>query len=64
MAGMELGIYITVQVELDLIVLETQHDTDCDMFRSGSLECNCTSSFRYTVRQKICETYVMLKRSR
>jgi hypothetical protein len=49
MAGMEPGIYITVQVELDLIVLETQHDTDCDMFRSGSLECNCTSSFRYNM---------------
>jgi hypothetical protein len=41
--------YSGVQVELDLIVLETQHDTDCDMFRSGSLECNCTSSFRYII---------------
>ncbi|XP_023324296.1 twitchin isoform X2 [Eurytemora carolleeae] len=36
----------TDKVELDLIVLESQHDNDCDMFRTGSLECNCTSSFR------------------
>jgi len=34
------------KVDLDLIVLESNHDTDCDMFKSGSLECNCTSSFR------------------
>lgn len=36
----------TDKVDLDLIVLESQHDTDCDMFKSASLECNCTSSFR------------------
>lgn len=36
----------TDKVDLDLIVLESQHDNDCDMFKSASLECNCISSFR------------------
>ncbi len=39
----------TDKVDLDLIVLNPMTDCDCDMFKSGSLECFCSSGFRYRV---------------
>jgi len=33
-------------VDLDLIVLDTVPECECDMFKLGKLECNCTSAFR------------------
>ena len=35
------------KVDLDLIVLDAMQECDCDMFKSGSLGCHCSSGFRY-----------------
>jgi len=34
------------KVDLDLVVLETGHDLECDMLKSANLECRCSQSFR------------------
>ena len=34
------------KVDLDLIVLDPMNDCDCDMFKTGSLACHCSSGFR------------------
>ena len=36
----------TTQVDLDLVVLETGHDVDCELLKAGNLECRCAQSFR------------------
>ena len=33
-------------VDLDLIVLDLMQDCDCQMFKSGTLGCACSKSFR------------------
>ena len=38
----------TTQVDLDLVVLETGHDVDCELLKAGNLECRCAQSFRWT----------------
>ena len=35
------------KIDLDLVVLDLMQDCECDMFKTGSLECNCSSGFRY-----------------
>ena len=40
----------TDKVDLDLIVLDPMTDCDCNMFKSGSLECFCSSGFRYLIK--------------
>jgi len=34
------------KIDLDLVVLETGHDLECDMLKSANLECRCSQSFR------------------
>ena len=34
------------KVDLDLIVLDTMHDPNCDMLKNGNLECHCSKEFR------------------
>jgi len=34
------------KVDLDLVVLETGHDAECELLKSGNLECRCSQSFR------------------
>ena len=35
------------KLELDLVVLDTNHDVECDLLKNGNLECRCSQSFRY-----------------
>ena len=37
---------IAMKVDLDLVVLETGHDAECELLKSGNLECRCSQSFR------------------
>ena len=41
-------IFLTIgmKVDLDLVVLETGHDAECELLKSGNLECRCSQSFR------------------
>ena len=34
------------KIDLDLVVLDLMQDCECDMFKSASLECACSSGFR------------------
>ena len=34
------------KVDLDLVVLDTAPDCECDLLKSGNLECRCSQSFR------------------
>jgi len=34
------------KIDLDLVVLDLMHDPECEMFKTGSLECRCSSGFR------------------
>ena len=38
---------IAMKVDLDLVVLETGHDAECELLKSGNLECRCSQSFRW-----------------
>ena len=42
-------IFLTIgmKVDLDLVVLETGHDAECELLKSGNLECRCSQSFRW-----------------
>ena len=40
------NILIMMKVDLDLVVLETGHDAECELLKSGNLECRCSQSFR------------------
>ena len=35
-----------VKVDLDLVVLDTAPDCECELLKSGNLECRCSQSFR------------------
>ena len=35
------------KVDLDLVVLDTAPDCECEMLKNGNLECRCSQSFRY-----------------
>ena len=35
------------KVDLDLVVLDTAPDCECEMLKSGNLECRCSQSFRF-----------------
>ena len=35
------------KVDLDLVVLDTTHDVECEMLKNGNLECRCSQSFRW-----------------
>ena len=39
-------IILVMKVDLDLVVLETGHDAECELLKSGNLECRCSQSFR------------------
>ena len=34
------------KIDLDLVVLDLMQDCECDMFKSASLQCACSSGFR------------------
>ena len=34
------------KVDLDLVVLDTSHDIECEMLKNANLECRCSQSFR------------------
>ena len=34
------------RIDLDLVVLDTSHDIECEMLRNANLECRCSQSFR------------------
>jgi hypothetical protein len=34
------------KIDLDLVVLDLMQDCDCDMFKTASLQCACSSGFR------------------
>ncbi|XP_071750036.1 twitchin isoform X1 [Lepeophtheirus salmonis] len=35
------------KTDLDLIVLDLMQECECDMFKTGDLECNCSNGFRH-----------------
>ena len=35
-----------IKVDLDLVVLDTAPDCECELLKSGNLECRCSQSFR------------------
>ena len=37
------------KVDLDLVVLDTQHDIECEMLKNANLECRCSQSFRSNI---------------
>lgn len=37
------------KVDLDLVVLDTTHDVECEMLKNGNLECRCSQSFRWQI---------------
>ena len=41
-----ISLTIGMKVDLDLVVLETGHDAECELLKSGNLECRCSQSFR------------------
>ena len=43
------------KVDLDLVVLDTSHDIECEMLKNANLECRCSQSFRSNIILKILE---------
>ena len=37
------------KVDLDLVVLDTSHDIECEMLKNANLECRCSQSFRSNI---------------
>ena len=48
------------KVDLDLVVLDTSHDIECEMLKNANLECRCSQSFRSNIISKILEKYNIL----
>ena len=52
------------KVDLDLVVLDTSHDIECEMLKNANLECRCSQSFRSKINfYKILECYNIFSRT-